>query len=1093
MPKLAPPPPTRGLSQDAASSTQPVSSLVSEGPARRKICGGVVAPSGSDPASDDRRRLDKNPVSKASSAGETAETSADVAIVGYSSGGLKQAEANNFTLTVKIEEPWDSGYLENEVPRRDSQAATGTSKCAGTTSSANGGRAKEKPKARSLVVVCSRVPNVPRTKSLSKAGGAAREPAVKDGAARREKKTTAGKTPVKPFEAAVITKLNSIHSALEKPMPPRNPDAAVATKSKPRGRKNQEMVLAGGTKTPRGRAIAETTPRRPSSKKTAVRRAKNGETPVASCKVPNRVQSTYELRRRSTKFERDIEAATAASIAEAASLQAAGERSESNDDTPGDGVNASQGNDGPAADKSPRRASTSKVSYFVPHGVVSSVAASADVVDRGAEHSPQRVSSAAPLASSTGDLRPVLLQGEASVTFQYSTLRGVISSSDGAANLSATPPSAAAPDLDSRGDEGIVNTEASASAQQVSASLESCPVESGDARSCNDPALPTEPQRIAGTSTQSECGENSDGTQCDSSAPAETSSHDKGSASEAIAHEPLENFTAEEAASAAVDAMESNGETLPLSAPGDCRDDAGLLGTSTHASAEDSEANGAVGDVGAQEPVRSRTNQSLKRRRTDADVTLEPEPITAVAKSVQPEHDNSVANAPTLECTHPGQRECADGEDTPEMSEGVLTPRIITHYNRDEGRDVPQGLRSPPVAGSSTCQGNLPRPLKVRIVASSESSMGGSQSTLETDSDISLPQRQFAGTSECIGPPQGQHAYEELCSGLPTHHANKASSELSHSGDGPLPNSESSPQNDDDCMVIVVTSPQPRRERSAVGGTPTPDLAPFAIGDQLLPQQSGSTGCRCTTCDSNRPPEELELERFLSFLRRYHASTHAHPNAPATAETVTAESNQPRLVPPIYDYTMRDNSSASRRQPAAAAADDDDVIAELCELSRGRRHREDDVASGRRLCHCRRALATASQTRATAHGPRDATTGEATTATSFLSGTQARAIRRAALFELNSMRALHVLQLCQDERTRRVVLQLYNEGRNSLAMEAYAAEIHALVRSAVDRARLDSSALAGFLQDMSNAEWLFPDTPRRSAGGPQLRNMRDQS
>ncbi|KAL1474396.1 hypothetical protein MTO96_038005 [Rhipicephalus appendiculatus] len=151
------------------------------------------------------------------------------------------------------------------------------------------------------------------------------KPALKDASrrrraalARREKKKTAAKTAVKPFEAAVITKLNSIQSALKTPMPPPNPDAAAATKSKPRGRKNQGTV-------PCKDSIAEATPRKRSSEKTVVRRAKDDGTPAPSRKVPTQVQSTYELRRRSTKYERDMEAALAASIAEAAALQAAGE------------------------------------------------------------------------------------------------------------------------------------------------------------------------------------------------------------------------------------------------------------------------------------------------------------------------------------------------------------------------------------------------------------------------------------------------------------------------------------------------------------------------------------------------------------------------------------------------------------------------------------------------------------------------------------------------------------------------------------------------------------------------------------------------
>ncbi|KAL1474397.1 hypothetical protein MTO96_038006 [Rhipicephalus appendiculatus] len=631
----------------------------------------------------------------------------------------------------------------------------------------------------------------------------------------------------------------------------------------------------------------------------------------------------------------------------------------------------------------------------------------------------------------------------------------------------ATMPTATAPDLDSRADEGVVNTEASASAPHEPASPESCPVESGDARTCSDPALPTEPQRSAATSRHSECVEDSDGTRRDSIVLVETSSRDEATMTEAIAREPLDNVsTTERATSAAVDTMVSTGETHLLSASGDCRDDTGMLGTSTDASAEDNEGNGVVRDVGAQEPVCSREGSSRKRRRTNDDVTLEPEPITPVVESVESERDNSSANGRTTDDTPPRQRECADGEERPEMSQGALPPRQITQNSRNEGQDVPQGSRSPSVPASSASQGRLSRALKVRVIARSESSVADSQSTPETDVHVLLPRIQRASTSERFRSPQGLQANAGLCSGHPSE--NNSSSEPTCSEDTPY--SESTLQNDDDRIGTVITSTRPRRE----------------------PPQSGSTGCRRSTCNS-RPPEFIELETFLALWRRQHGSAHAEPNAPATAEAATAEPDQPRLVPPLPSSdAMRDDSSTLRGQPALAAADDDDVIAESCKLSRGIRHWEDNVASGRRLCHCRRAVATASQARATARDPQDGTAGEAVTATNFLSGARARALRRAALFEMNSMRALHVLQLCRDERTRRVVLQLYNEGRNSLAMEAYAAEIHALVRSAVDRASLDGSALAGFLQDLTNAEWLLPDTPRRSAGGPQLRNMRDQ-
>ncbi|KAL3185461.1 hypothetical protein MRX96_005481 [Rhipicephalus microplus] len=293
--------------------------------------------------------------------------------------------------------------------------------------------------------------------------------------------------------------------------------------------------------------------------------------------------------------------------------------------------------------------------------------------------------------------------------------------------------------------------------------------------------------------------------------------------------------------------------------------------------------------------------------------------------------------------------------------------------------------------------------------------------------------------------------------------------------------------NNDYCTITDIFSTRSQPEWSEFGGMGAPQQSALATHRQLLAElyQSGST--RRTSTIGNTPPNEPVLKMSEALCRRQHASTHAQENMSlaSTEAVMAAPDDQPRLVPPAHPFsdTVRGSLSALRRQPAI---DDDDVIVEVCEFSRGGRHFEDDGVSGRSLCHCSHALSSALPARAMARGPWAATSGGANT-------TNNRARRRTLLFEANAMRALHVLQLCQDERRRRVVLQLYNEGKNSLAKEAYAAEMHALVRSAIDRVRPDGSAFAKFLEDLSNAEWLFPETPSHCGGGPQLRNMRDLS
>ncbi|KAL3212558.1 hypothetical protein MRX96_007970 [Rhipicephalus microplus] len=293
--------------------------------------------------------------------------------------------------------------------------------------------------------------------------------------------------------------------------------------------------------------------------------------------------------------------------------------------------------------------------------------------------------------------------------------------------------------------------------------------------------------------------------------------------------------------------------------------------------------------------------------------------------------------------------------------------------------------------------------------------------------------------------------------------------------------------NNDYCTITDIFSTRSQPEWSEFGGMGAPQHSALATHQQLFAElyRSGSTGRTSTI--GNTPPNEPVLEMSEVLCRRQHASTHAQENMSlaSTEAVMAAPDDQPRLVPPAHPFndTVRGSLSALRRQPVM---DDDDVIVEVCKFSQGGRHFVDDGASGRSLCHCSRALSSASPARATARGPRAVTSGGANT-------TDNRAHRRAVLFDMNAMRALRVLDHCQDERARRVVLQLYKEGRNSLAKEAYAAEMHALVRSAVDRARLDGSAFAKFLQDLSNSEWLFPETPSHCGGGPQLRNMRDLS
>ncbi|KAH8019768.1 hypothetical protein HPB51_021803 [Rhipicephalus microplus] len=451
--------------QCEASSVQrepPLLVPVSEDPACRKVCDGVVAPS-DDPISDGRRCPDENPDSNASSAEKQQASSEDVGIIRWSRGTLqRRSKLKNFIVPVKIEKPWDSGYLAS-YHRGSLQATTGTtcqgtSKGAKTTSSSNKITVKTKQEACSAVLTCTRIPKAPGEKTPKKARGQGRQRAAKDGAAGCEKKTAVDSA-VEQFEPAAVKKLKAIESALKAPNPPRKPHAAAATKSKPRGRKKkQEMVPAVGTEVRRRSAGAEATPR---FNKTAVRQVKNGETPAPFRKVPTQVQSTYELHRRSLKNGRNLEVAVTGSVAEAAAVQVAGKRS-----------------------------------------------------------------------------------------FQ------------------ATLPSTAVPDLEGSADEGVVNTEASASATLQYASPQS-PVESSYARTCNEATSPTQSQRSAATSTQSECIEDSHGTQHDSIVPVEASSPGPVAAGEIIAREPSDKVaTIEEATSAALDVIKSTSETHSLSSPG---------------------------------------------------------------------------------------------------------------------------------------------------------------------------------------------------------------------------------------------------------------------------------------------------------------------------------------------------------------------------------------------------------------------------------------------------------------------------------------------------------------------------------------------
>ncbi|KAL3212563.1 hypothetical protein MRX96_007975 [Rhipicephalus microplus] len=78
-------------------------------------------------------------------------------------------------------------------------------------------------------------------------------------------------------------------------------------------------------------------------------------------------------------------------------------------------------------------------------------------MERRTESLPQGASPVAPNGWSV-DLRPLNLQEEFSVAFEYSTLRGVILFPDWAAGFQATLPSTAVPDLEGSADEGVVNT-----------------------------------------------------------------------------------------------------------------------------------------------------------------------------------------------------------------------------------------------------------------------------------------------------------------------------------------------------------------------------------------------------------------------------------------------------------------------------------------------------------------------------------------------------------------------------------------------------------------------------------------------------------
>ncbi|XP_049526533.1 uncharacterized protein LOC125946719 [Dermacentor silvarum] len=83
--------------------------------------------------------------------------------------------------------------------------------------------------------------------------------------------------------------------------------------------------------------------------------------------------------------------------------------------------------------------------------------------------------------------------------------------------------------------------------------------------------------------------------------------------------------------------------------------------------------------------------------------------------------------------------------------------------------------------------------------------------------------------------------------------------------------------------------------------------------------------------------------------------------------------------------------------------------------------------------------------------------------------------RRGALFELDTVLSLYVLNLIEDHATKQRVLQLYCEGRHSDAMEAYGAEIRALARAAVERPHVAWDGLIGVLRRLTKIEWTFPE------------------
>ncbi|XP_070378319.1 uncharacterized protein [Dermacentor albipictus] len=90
---------------------------------------------------------------------------------------------------------------------------------------------------------------------------------------------------------------------------------------------------------------------------------------------------------------------------------------------------------------------------------------------------------------------------------------------------------------------------------------------------------------------------------------------------------------------------------------------------------------------------------------------------------------------------------------------------------------------------------------------------------------------------------------------------------------------------------------------------------------------------------------------------------------------------------------------------------------------------------------------------------------------------------RDALFELDTVTALHMLRLCREEKARRRVFRLYRVGHYSRASGAYAAQIRGIMRSAIERKRLQWNRIAALLPALGSLGCRFPEPRRCSERG----------